>query len=107
MGQHLKAESTSRVAASVPNGAFITMILTSLNVPQSHLKSSMLIWSFMDERVGSFLGKERSCMTLRSVESRDFGTVPSGEDRKGPIRNSSLEREKGPEYRRRDNSLRI
>ena len=44
-------------------------------------------------------------MILRSVELSDLGTVPSGDVRKGPIRSSSLELEKGPEYRRRDNSL--
>ena len=43
IGQHLKAESTSRVAASEREGASITMRLTSLKVPQSQVKSSMFI----------------------------------------------------------------
>jgi hypothetical protein len=59
----------------------------------------------MEDSVGSFLGKDKSCIILRSEESSDLGTVPSGDVRKGPIKNSSLEREKGPEYRRNDSSL--
>jgi len=47
--------------------------------------------------VGSFLGKDRAWTILLSGESKDLGTDPSGDDRKGPIRNSSLDREKGPE----------
>ena len=97
MGQHLKAESTSSVAASVLGGASMTIVLTSLNVPQSQRKSFILIWLLTEEWEGSFLGKDRSWTILRSVESWDFGTVPSGEVRKGPMRNSSLEHENGPE----------
>ena len=52
-----------------------------------------------------FLGKDKSWTILRSEEPTDFGTVPSGDVRKGPIRNSSLEREKGPEYLRRESSF--
>ena len=44
-------------------------------------------------------------MILRSEEPTDFGTVPSGDVRKGPIKNSSLEREKGPEYLQRESSF--
>ena len=43
MGQHLNAESTSKVAASVLSGALIMISLTLLKVPQSHLKSLMSI----------------------------------------------------------------
>ena len=75
----------------------MTIRLTSLNVPQSHLKSSILIWLLTDETVVLSLGKDRSCMILRSREPTYFSTVPSGEDRKGPIKSCSLEREKGPE----------
>ena len=96
MGQHLKAESTSNVAASESSGASITIFLISLKVPQSQVKSSILIWSFTDQRNGSFLGKDKSWTILRSVESRDLGTVPSGEVRKGPIKDSSFDFEKGP-----------
>jgi hypothetical protein len=105
IGQHRNAASTSSVAASERSGALTTMSLTSLKVPQSHLKSSMLIWSLIDERVGSFLGKDRSCTIRRSVELGDFGTVPSGEDRNGPIRASSSVRVKGPEYRPKESSF--
>ena len=97
MGQHLNAELTSKVAASDKGGALITIFRTSLKVPQSHLKSSILIWSLTDAREGSFLGKDRSWTILRSVESTVFGTVPSGDVRKGPINDSSLEQENGPE----------
>ena len=44
-------------------------------------------------------------MILRSVELVVFGTVPRGDVRNGPIKNSSLEREKGPVYRPRESSL--
>ena len=97
IGQHLKAESKSSVAASEPTGASTMIVLISLKVPQSHLKSSILIWSFTEERVGSFLGKERSWTILHSEEPAVFGTVPRGDVQKGPIRCLSLEREKGPE----------
>ena len=97
MGQHRKAASTSSVAASENGGASITTCLTSLKVPQSHLKSSILIWLLTERWEGLFLGKERSCTILRSDDPKDFGTVPRGEVRKGPISDSSLEREKGPE----------
>ena len=60
MGQQRKAESTSNVAASVPGGASITIERILLNVPQSHLKSSILIWSLTEGWEGSFLGKEKS-----------------------------------------------
>ena len=43
MGQHLKAASTSSVAASDKGGASITIRLTSSKVPQSHLNSSISI----------------------------------------------------------------
>ena len=49
--------------------------------------------------------KERSWMILRSMELSDLGTVQSGDVRKGPIRSSSLELEKGQEYWQRDNLL--
>jgi hypothetical protein len=35
IGQHLKVESTSRVAASVLSEAFKTIVLTSLKVPSN------------------------------------------------------------------------
>lgn len=95
IGQHLNAALTSSVAASVFLGASMTMFRTSLKVPQSHLKSSMLTWSLTDERVGSFLGK--SWTILRSVVLSDFGTVPKGDVQNGPIRDSNLDLEKGPE----------
>ena len=47
--------------------------------------------------MGSSLGKDKSWTIRRSDESCDLGMVPSGDVRKGPIRNSNLEREKGPE----------
>ena len=56
MGQHLNAELTSNVAASVPEGASMTIVLTSLNVPQLHQKSFMLIWLLTEGWEGSFLG---------------------------------------------------
>ena len=90
IGQHLKAESTSSVAASDPSGALITIFLTSLKVPQSHLKSLMLIWSLTDVKFGLFLGKDRTCTIRRSREPTVLGTVPKGDVLKGPIRNSSL-----------------
>ena len=97
IGQRLKAESTSKVATSVPGGALITRSLMSLKVPQSQVKRVGSIPSLIDEIKGSFLGKERSWMTLRSEVEPTLGTVPNGEVRKGPIRNSKREREKGPE----------
>ena len=100
MGQRLKAESMSRVAASVPGGALMTRFLMSLNIPQSHVKRVESIPSLTEDRKGSFLGKDRSCMTLHSEVEPTLGTVPNGEVQKGPIRNSNREREKGPEYRR-------
>jgi hypothetical protein len=45
MGQHLNTKSTSKVAASFLVGASKTMALTSLKVPQSHLKSSIMMYS--------------------------------------------------------------
>ena len=74
-------------------------------MPQSQQKFSISIWSLTEESEGSFLGNERSCTIRRSEESMDFGTVPTGEVRKGPIKDSSLECEKGPEYLRRESSL--
>jgi hypothetical protein len=105
MGQHLKAESTSRVAASVPMGASMTIFRTSLKVPQSHLNFSISISQLTEEREGSFRGNDRSWTIRRSTESTVLGTVPNGDVRNGPIRDSSLEREKGPVYRCNDNSL--
>ena len=55
--------------------------------------------------MGSFLGKDKSCTILRSEEPTVFGTAPSGDVRNGPIKYSSLKREKGPEYRPRDSSV--
>ena len=52
------------------------------------------------DRKGSFLGKDRSCMTLHLEVEPTLGTVPNREVRKGPIKNSNREREKGPEYQR-------
>lgn len=97
MGQQRKAESTSIVAAWVCGRAFRTMSQTSRNVPQSHGKSSELISALTDWCNGSFRGKDRSCIIRRSPGVSDFGTVPSGEERNGPMMDSRRDREKGPE----------
>lgn len=47
----------------------MTIERISLNVPQSHLKSSILIWSLTEEWVGSSLGKDKSWTIRRSDES--------------------------------------
>ena len=97
MGQHLKVASTSSVAASDRGGASMTMRLTSSKVPQSHLNSSMSIWSLTEGRDGSPLGKDKSCTILCSDAPTVLGTVPRGDVRNGPIKDSNFEREKGPE----------
>ena len=47
--------------------------------------------------LGHFVGRIDPGPTYGSRESTDFGTVPSGEVWKGPIREFNLEHEKGPE----------
>lgn len=53
----------------------MTIERISLNVPQSHLKSSILIWSLTEEWVGSSLGKDKSWTIWRSDESCDLGIL--------------------------------
>ena len=95
MGQRLKVESMSRVAASVLGGASRMMALTSLKMPQLQVNKSGSIPSLIEERKGSFLGNERSWMTLCSVKELTFRMVPRGKVQKGLIKNSSHERENG------------
>ena len=76
----------------IPN----TIPLMLLKVPQLQVNKSGLIPSLIEERKGLFLGKERSWMTLHSVEELTFRTVPRSEVWKGSIKNSSCEHENGP-----------
>ena len=98
MGQRLKAESTSRVAASVLVGALTTRVLTLLKVPQLQVKSSESMPLLTDGNTGSFLGYDKSCMTLHSEEEPTLGTVLRGDVQKGLIKYSKREQEKGLVY---------
>jgi hypothetical protein len=43
------------------------------------------ISALTEERVGLFLGKERSWMIQNLFDDSDYGTVPRGDVQKGPI----------------------
>ena len=69
-----------------------------VNVPQSHGKLLGLISELTERICVLFRGKDKSCIMRNSLVVFVFSTVPKGDVRKGPIKDSRRDLEKGPEY---------
>lgn len=82
----------------------MTMEATSWKEPQSQLMVLVSISELRDGRSASLRGYEKS-WTRRNSPGVGLGTTPKGEVRKGPMRDSRQDGEKGPVYRPWESSV--